>query len=82
MFRVPVYKEETVSCKNCKSLVYISDAQEVKTSGLGYRSVYYCQAHKVNYDKVYVSYDYKEFFYKELCVNEKGEPFGYKKIKK
>lgn len=75
-------KEDTVSCDTCKCLLNKSDSYIVKRVSTAwsliqeeyYDELFYCQKCKPNYTKE-IDGDY----YKELQVDIKGEPIGYKK---
>lgn len=69
----------TVKCEECKCHLYRHDAQVVNYRG---DDIYYCQTHKKPYEKVMYRYWMSDIkYYKEMEVNEKGEPVGYKKVK-
>lgn len=80
--------QKVVSCNDCKCLLYKNDAQEIKvelefalfitSNNKIYK--YYCNTHKKNYEKVNNTLAELTYF-KEMKVDEKGEPIGYKKIK-
>lgn len=82
--------KEVVSCNKCKCLIYKHNAQEVETLFTNEFNIpylgntksykYYCNTHRINYDRI-VSTTFGDYYYKEIEVDEKGEPIGYKKIK-
>jgi len=84
-----LFKKEVVSCNECKCLLYENDAQKIETLftneftllGKTKSYKYYCNTHRINYDRIVSTYFVGDFYYKEMQVDEKGEPIGYKKIK-
>jgi len=72
---------EVVKCDKCSSLVSLDDAQKV--SGVHGTQEYYCDEHKVPYNKKRYFYDgttgERIAFYGEVEMDEKGTPIGYTK---
>lgn len=80
---------EIVPCEDCKCLMYKKHAQEIDYifkwvfAPSKESKRYYCPNHKKNYDsQVYGHDSYRSLYFKEMEVDENGEPVGYKKIKK
>lgn len=81
--------KDKVKCEECKHYVDKSDAQEMKTgSKLDFigddlrrvtEYVYYCPLHKRKYDRKSSGWC-GSYYYKEMSVDENGEPIGYTKI--
>lgn len=68
-----------VKCETCKCLLDKNDAQLIAQIGsLSKLVVYYCNSHRKNYDSVILHYP-KNTYFKELEVDENGEPVGYVK---
>lgn len=88
-----IMKPEVVSCKICKCLVNKYDAQKVVhefflNNHITYASVFsefYCKKDIRPYNrkksKIITPETLEYKYYKEIEVDEQGEPVGYKKIK-
>jgi hypothetical protein len=67
--------KEIVNCDECKNLIYLDDAQVIPyiAGGKHHHSgkLYYCVAHKKNYDNVYYC-RYAHKFYKMVEVDCNG----------
>ena len=73
--------EDKVKCETCKCWVDKEDAQRQRMIGfMGYVSYYYCQAHKMPYDRMINALP-ENLYFKEVRVDKDGEPYGYIKIK-
>lgn len=81
---------KTVKCNTCKCLLKKKDAHEVNIidifeSGICKDFIYYCETHAVKYyQKVTEFFPKKSIshYYREIKVDSKGVPIGYRKIKK
>lgn len=75
--------EKTVSCEICKCLIMKGDAQEIiveyELGGIEPEKRYYCAQHTREYKKEKMGYYAGARYYKELEVNEEGDPIGYEK---
>lgn len=79
-----VEQEDKVKCNECKCWLSKADAQTVEflSTGIsfGYSYHYYCKSHRKPYTRLLLS-SLDRIYFKEIEVDEKGEPIGYKKIK-
>lgn len=72
-------RDEVVSCEECKCLMKVHDSNKVSFCGTYYR--HYCLAHKKSYTRTSDN-GWTRRCYRELEVNEQGEPIGYVKEEK
>ena len=76
--------EDKVKCEECKHWIDKGDAQRIEVRVLYHfdenSDEFYCNMHKKKYDRKIISTSNISYF-KEISVNENGEPIGYTKIK-
>jgi len=70
-------EKEKVSCNECKCLLYVEDAQKVVCP---LYSEFYCRKCEKPYSRKSFN-RYGLIYFKEIEVDERGLPVGYKKIK-
>lgn len=77
------HDNRTTSCNVCFCLIKTKDAYRVKDSTSFYfrvGNIYYCTKCKPNYTEIRNKGSLGTVFYKQIEVDEKGEPIGYIKI--
>ena len=84
MFNKNCFKDK-VKCEECKHWIDKGDAQRIEVDLRSYfydnsKDEFYCNMHKKKYDRKII-YASSIFYFKEMLVNENGEPIGYTKIK-
>lgn len=81
MFKAKQKELETVSCEECKCILYKVNAEKVIYN---HRDIYYCQAHKKPYSRVlhvegWLRADGKDdvHYYAEVEVTKEGTPLTH-----